>query len=326
MKKLNYVIGLLATLLLAFVCEVTCHAEEYFVENGIRYMLSVSKSDHSKYCTVIENREAPYSGVVEIPAFAGGYPVTKISGAFFDCVDLKEVYIHAPMKELGNCDFFGCEALEKVVLPETLTFLGTSTFYGCNSLKEIDLPERINGIPTEAFGCCNSLVNVVIPENALFIGMRAFEGCTFKNINVPDRVEYIRHGAFSGSALETIHIGKGLVQIGAGVFKYCDNLKSVYITTPEPPEFVSNYGFADEDDLSNVILYVPEASMGKYRASEYWSLYKEIRSIESSGIADTEIDSEETEVIYDTQGRRLKHKLPGINIVNGKKIIVPSTR
>lgn len=326
MKKLNYVIGLVTMLLLAFACEVTCHAEECFEENGIRYMILVSKSDHRKYCVVIENREVPYSGVVEIPDFAGGYPVTKISGAFFDCVDLKEAYINAPLKELGNCEFHLCMALEKVVLPETLTFLGTSTFMGCHSLKGIDLPEGIDGIPIESFAGCVSLENLVIPENSSYIGINAFHSSGIRNINVPDRVEYIRHGAFSGSALETIHIGKGLLQIGAGVFKYCDNLKSVYITTPEPPEFVSNYGFADEDDLSNVILYVPEASMGKYRASEYWSLYKEIRSIESSGIADTEIDSEETEVIYDTQGRRLKHKLPGINIVNGKKIIIPSTR
>lgn len=51
----------------------------------------------------------------------------------------------------------------------------------------------------EVFGCCTGFENMVIPKNIQFIGMRAFEGCSFKSIKIPDRVEYIEAGAFRGS-------------------------------------------------------------------------------------------------------------------------------
>lgn len=328
MGKTKFITLLLALLLSALVCEETCRAQEYFVENGIRYMLSTYKSTNQKYCVLVDNPAAPYSGVVEIPDSAGGYPVTEIAGAFADCKNLTEVRILAPLTELSNIDFFRCRKLEKVALPETLTYLGTRTFYGCHSLKEINFPEGIIVIPMEVFGCCTGFENMVIPENIQFIGMRAFEGCSFKSIKVPDRVEYIEAGAFRGSGLETIHIGKGLSLIGPGVFKYCDNLKDVYITAPEPPEFTSEHDFIyeeiDEGYLANVVLYVPEASMDKYRESEYWSHYKEIRSIESSGIADIEMNSEKRTPMYDLQGREVNPDTarPGIYIRDGRKIMV----
>lgn len=325
MKNFKYITSLMTLFLSVFACEMTCHAaEEYFEENGIRYLISKDK----KYCTVVKNSEAPYSGIVEIPAYAGGYPVTGIEpDAFNQCRQLTEILIGDNVTSFSNLNFEYCESLEKVVLPETFSDLGTRAFLACVSLKEINLPEGIYGIPMETFLSCISLESIEIPENATYIDMGAFEGSGIRNLNVPDRVASIGSNAFSSSSLESIHIGKGLLEIGDRVFAQCKNLKDVFITAPEPPVFDKNLKLDyDAKDLADIILYVPQASIEKYQESEYWSLFKEIRSIESSGIDEMESDQVRQETIYDMQGRRLRHTEPGINIVNGKKVIISSTR
>lgn len=113
MGKTKFVTLLLALLLSAVACEETCRAQEYFVENGIRYRLSTYKSTNQKYCVLVDNREAPYSGVVEIPDSAGGYPVTEIAGAFADCKNLTEVRILAPLTEFSNIDFSDAASWKK---------------------------------------------------------------------------------------------------------------------------------------------------------------------------------------------------------------------
>lgn len=165
-----------------------------------------------------------------------------------------------------------------------------------------------------------------MPESVELIDIEAFYGCGVRNINLPDNVVEIRDNAFSESAFETIHIGKGLQRIKTGVFNGCRALREVYITAPEPPEYLKYTASIGLEELGDVILYVPQASIEKYEETEYWSRFKEIRAIETAGIQDAVTDSENTETIYDLQGRRLQHTVPGINIINGKKIIIPSTR
>lgn len=318
MKKIT-LMALLATTL---ACILPCQAEEpavYFEENGIKYCTYPSV----KYCKVVENRENQYTGVVEIPDSAGGLPVTIIdSFAFKRCKNLTEVRVGNNVTELENLSFWDCHALEKVVLPETLQLLGDRTFMGCWSLKEVNIPEGVSWICTETFKYCVSLEEIVLPESVKHIDIEAFMGCGVRNINLPDSVRHIGDDAFRDSALETIHIGKGLSLIYPGVFNGCVNLREVYITAPEPPKYHAYSAFICEENLGNIVLYVPQASMEKYKESEYWSQFKEIRSIETAGIADVETDRKNPDVIHDLQGRRLKHTVPGINIVNGKKILV----
>lgn len=318
-KKLLTFAALLASIL---TCVLPCLAEEpemYFEENGFRYQLHLK----AKYCEVVENRENQYTGVVEIPDSAGGYPVTKIGcAAFKRCKNLTEVRVGNHITEIDDLAFWDCHALEKVILPDTLSFFGWRMFLGCRALKEVNLPDGLPWICSETFKYCVSLEEIVIPESVDEIDIEAFMGCGIRNINLPDSVRYIRDSAFRESALETIHIGKGLSRIHTGVFNGCSNLREVYITAPEPPKYCTYPAYIDGEDLGDLILYVPQASLEKYKESDYWSQFKEIRSIETAGIADVETDRENHDVIYDLQGRKLKHTVPGINIVNGRKILV----
>lgn len=318
-KSLITLTALLASIL---TCVFPCQAEEptvYFEENGIRYQTWPS----AKYCEVVENPETPYAGVVEIPDTAGGRPVTRISSfAFKRCKNLTEVRMGNNVTEFENLTFWDCHALEKVILPETFRYLGWRAFMGCRALKEVNIPEGIIDICPETFKGCVSLEEIVIPESVKYIDVEAFMGCGVRNINLPDSVRTIQDDAFRQCALETIHIGKGLSHIHTGVFNGCSNLREVYITAPEPPKYRTYPAYIGGEDLGELILYVPQASLEKYKESEYWSQFKEIRSIETAGIADVETGRENPEVIHDLQGRRLKHIAPGINIVNGKKILV----
>lgn len=320
MKK----IPLMALLASILTCVLPCLAEAplvYFEENGFRYQLHLTPK--SKYCEVVENRENQYTGVVEIPDSAGGYPVTKIGCfAFKRCKNLTEVRVGNHITEIDDLAFWDCHALEKVVLPDTLSLFGWRMFLGCRALKEVNLPDGLPWIFSETFKYCVSLEEIIIPESVKLIDIEAFMGCGVRNINLPDSVTDICADAFRESALETIHIGKGLSSIYTGVFNGCSNLREVYITAPEPPKYRTYPAYIGGEDLGDLILYVPQASLEKYKESEYWSQFKEIRSIETAGIADVETDRKNPDVIHDLQGRRLKHTVPGINIVNGKKILV----
>lgn len=137
-KKL-VTLGILLVTALSYVTEIQAE-EYYFVEDGIRYRTAVG----AETCTVVENPETPYSGVVEIPETAGGYRVDGIASfAFKRCKDLTEVRIGNNITKLENLTFWDCRSLEKVVLPETLRDLGWRTFMGCRGLKEVNIPEGI---------------------------------------------------------------------------------------------------------------------------------------------------------------------------------------
>lgn len=68
---------------------------------------------------------------------------------------------------------------------------------------------------------------------------------------------------------------------------------------------------------------VPIGSLSAYQAADgwkdFWSL-QEILGIESV-VADSVME-ESVKAIYDLQGRRLKAPRKGINIIDGKKVVV----
>jgi hypothetical protein len=80
-------------------------------------------------------------------------------------------------------------------------------------------------------------------------------------------------------------------------------------------------------NLETCVLYVPEASIEKYKADEIWGKFKNIRS-QTSGINDIRLDEDKTNDVYNLQGQKVLRQasnieqLPkGVYVVNGKKII-----
>ena len=110
-------------------------------------------------------------------------------------------------------------------------------------------------------------------------------------------------------------------------FSGCENLKDITVYADEPIALGSNGASVFEGvNLETCTLYVPEASIDKYKADETWGQFKNILAI-TAGINDIRLD-EETNDVYNLQGQKVLRQasnieqLPkGVYIIHGKKII-----
>ena len=74
--------------------------------------------------------------------------------------------------------------------------------------------------------------------------------------------------------------------------------------------------------FNNGTLYVPIGTIDKYKATEGWKDFENIVEGIPSGIKGVHLDSDKNYPIYDINGRRLEGPQRGINIINGKKVIM----
>ena len=127
--------------------------------------------------------------------------------------------------------------------------------------------------------------------------------------------------------LTSITIPSSVNSIGDAAFSGCENLKEITVNVDEPIALGSNGASVFEGvNLETCTLYVPEASIDKYKADEVWGLFKNILAI-TAGIHDIRLDENQTDV-YNLQGQKVLRqtsnieRLPkGVYIINGKKII-----
>lgn len=91
------------------------------------------------------------------------------------------------------------------------------------------------------------------------------------DITLPGAITHIGDKAFRNAyKLTSIYIPATIEGLGEAVFQSCYNLKSVTIKATEPP-----VGSADMFQWCSSIfsIYVPSASVEKYKTAEYWSEY-----------------------------------------------------
>lgn len=127
--------------------------------------------------------------------------------------------------------------------------------------------------------------------------------------------------------LTSVTIPSSINSIGDGAFSGCENLKDITVYANEPIALGSNGTSVFEGvNLETCVLYVPEASIDKYKADEIWGQFKNILAI-TAGINDIRLD-EDTNDVYNLQGQKVLRQasnieqLPrGVYIINGKKII-----
>ena len=154
------------------------------------------------------------------------------------------------------------------------------------------------------------------------------EKVTGNDGNVYD-VTGIAPKAFKGNKnLTSITIPSSIKSIGDAAFSGCENLKEIIINIDEPIALEPNGASVFEGvDFETCVLYVPEASIEKYKADEIWGKFKNIQS-QTSGIHDIRLDEDKSNNIYNLQGQKVLgqasniEQLPkGVYIINGKKII-----
>ena len=122
--------------------------------------------------------------------------------------------------------------------------------------------------------------------------------------------------------LEEISLGKGLQSINDKAFTNCASIKKITCHSEIPPYaqiYAFNFGTYDKADV-----YVPQENLNDYKIDNFWKMFQKLHGADLTTIDDVVIggtqDNEQR--IFDLQGRKLKKPMRGLNIINGRKVLV----
>ena len=279
-------------------------------------------------------------------------------GAFAYCYGLTSIEIPDGVTSIGKSAFSECGNLTSVVLPDGLTSILDETFYGCHRLSSINIPEGVTSIGRDAFNRCDSLTSITIPSSLTKIEKYAFFKCTglkkvvikdiaawcsinfvgsdsnplsiakhiysdedteIKKLVIPEGVTSIGNNAFSGcDSLNSVLLPYSLTNIGEFTFYGCNNVTFVMALNPTPVA-ISQGTFTNR---ANAKLYVIVGSKEAYQAADYWKEFMEIIEIDVTGIDQIANNKKNNSTIFSLDGKRSNKPQRGINIINGKKVVV----
>ena len=230
-----------------------------------------------------------------------------------------EYVIPNSVTTIDNSAFQNC-AITSVTIPNSVTTIGNSAFQYC-AITSVIIPNSVTEIGYSVFKY-SAITSVTIPNSVTSIGTSAFENCALTSVTIPNSVITIGDEAFCFcNELESVTIGSSVTTIGSYAFEYCEALKEIYSYATTPPS-CGSYTF-NGVDFSSALLYVPIGSLETYRATEGWKRFMNINEFENTGINSITIGEENgNALIYDLNGVRLKAPQHGINIINGKKVLI----
>ena len=135
------------------------------------------------------------------------------------------------------------------------------------------------------------------------IGDDAFRNCSsLTSIEIPNSITSIGRGAFDGADIPTI-------------ISLIENPFSINGKTSSDRTFTLN-------TFNNATLYVPIGTIDRYKASVDWRDFVFIEEGNPTGINAVEKTTNNNTTIYDLNGIRQHEPKKGVNIINGKKVVV----
>lgn len=210
---------------------------------------------------------------------------------FMGCTSLKSVVLPYSITSISANTFNGCSNLVSYGDVDHITSIGDYAFSDCTSLTTAEFGKFLlktstgNQLGDAAFSGCTSLTNInyyieygyVEPDDchALNIPNNCFKGCTsLKGSNGKTQLDiYGNVGAasFSGcTSLKKVSLSNSVTSIGSNAFNGCTILENVTINRTIPPHLGAN---AFNSTHSNLVIYVPSASVNAYKAASGWSVY-----------------------------------------------------
>ena len=231
--------------------------------------------------------------------------------SFSRCISLSSIRIPNSVKSICNSAFYGCSGMTSVSIGNSVTSIGDSAFCECSSLTSLRVPNSVKTIGIRAFYYCSGLVSAVLSDSVTAIGMDAFLGCSgltsitisnsltsisqgvflgcvgLTSVIIPDSVTSIDDYAFRGcTGLTSITIPSSVTSIGYQAFYGCSNLTNICTWVAEPISISSNR-------FSNytATLYVPEASVQKYKNAENWKNFNILAAESLITLSDTDLET-----------------------------------
>jgi len=179
--------------------------------------------------------------------------VEQISYAFYECINLENVYLPKTLKVLGTSIFDKCSRLKSIAFPNTLTDIKRNAFGHCESLTNIELPSSILNIEDSAFGRCNNLESAIIHGKITILNKYTFQyDNKLKKVILPDTILTISGGAFQFcNSIEEIYIPKSVKFIEQNALQCASLVKVYYGGTKEEWE---NIEISNENNNNRYII------------------------------------------------------------------------
>lgn len=133
--------------------------------------------------------------------------------------------------------------IRKIDLPSSLKRIGASAFEGQINLESINLGSNIVSIGDSAFKACIKLKEITLPDSLITIDNFAFYRSGLEKVTLPSSLKVIGCEAFAKTKIENITFPDSVKWLGTGVFKDCENLKS--LSLPSSIKYI----FYDTDTL-----------------------------------------------------------------------------
>ena len=196
----------------------------------------------------------------------------------------------------------GCQ---NTIIPSGVTSIDHYAFQNCSGLTSITIPNSVTSIGDYAFFGCSGLTSFTIPNSVTSIGDYAFYGC---------------------SGLTSVTIPNSVTSIGYQAFCNCYNIKNIYCYAVDCPVINSStFASLEINIYNNSTLHVPAQSVDAYKSHEIWGQFKEIVPLTDEEMAVEQITLQQNvgaPVIYNLKGQRIAAPTKGLNIINGRKVVI----
>lgn len=273
--------------------------------------------------------------------------------AFQDTYSLREVKLNEGLEEIDTWAFasWGVESsLEKINIPSTVRSLQGTTFASCYKLKDFTIHPNNpyytfdgKAVYSKDYG---QIVHVLpsyagvlsLPDECRTVQWSSLRSSRIKGF-VGKNVVEIGGAAFADlEGANYLAFGSKLKRVGIGPFNYA-RLNKLFLGCHDIPDgeyvdYVDGVYSDIWDSYKNVTLYVPRDAVDKFRKHRVWGMAKDVLPIEDTVfayLADTELDAvgevktSSTAMphsIYSPTGVKLNRPIKGLNIVDGKKVMV----
>lgn len=268
--------------------------------------------------------------------------------AFSNCSAITNIIIPNSVSSIEHYAFSNCTNLTSIEIPSSVSNIREGVFYWCTNLSDIvvadgnsvydsrdhckavietatntliigckstTIPNTVTSIGYEAFRGCTTMTNIVIPNSVTYVGKNAFFQCFgLTDVSLPSSVTIIDKWAFSHcTGLKSVFIPNSVTSIGEYAFAHCSSLTS-FTNYAETPQVISENVFYNTDK-NNCTLYVPNASIDLYNATDVWKDFNiaALTEVNEGKYSIHYADKENAELYQET----LTLHVPGAPVIDG---------
>ena len=256
-------------------------------------------------------------------------------GAFYGCIGLNSVVVDKDNKNYdsrNNCNgIIETETSELIFgnqntkIPNSVTRIGEWAFAGQSLLTTVDIPNSVTSIGSWAFDE-SGLKSMVMPNSIIALGTNVFMYCqALETLVFSESLEIISGFLLNQChALKSITIPASVKVVEEYALAYCNNIQSITFLSTTPPTIYPGSFEAHYHNYA-ITIHVPEGCRDTYEDSTvgqpFTNIVDDVKI--STGISNVTLSNADTQSrIFRLNGTRVSSLQKGINIVNGKKVVV----